>query len=234
MSGTYMPGFTIELCSQLNISRDSLNLHSEDFELDLPVGHQINKAKPLIRELSTKEIKAYRARFGGVESDEKGGPEFPLDLVVGTVVAVDDHPNRDTNWVLKVRLGENIESVSKVITNLKSRPGYTVDSMMNQKVVVLNNVKRESFQGVTSEGMLMCAQDKEGIVLLTVDAADGSRVIPKGAVKKSKKGFNYKKKFKKLKMKTDENSIPRFGKLELCVGDTVVSLTAPKPNSKIV
>ena len=90
-----------------------------------------------------------------------------LELRIGTVTAVEDHPEAEKLYILKVDVGE--EEPRTVVTNIKSF--YPYDKMMGRKLLVVSNLKSANFRGVKSFGMLMAAEDLEmgGNSLLLLD-----------------------------------------------------------------
>lgn len=98
-----------------------------------------------------------------------------LDIRVGTVVEVNDHPDAEKLYVLKVDVGE--EEPRVVVTNIKSF--YPPERMMGRKLLLIANLKPANFRGVKSFGMLMAAEDLDmgGDKLLLLEAA---RDMPNG------------------------------------------------------
>ena len=90
-----------------------------------------------------------------------------IELRIGTVVEVNDHPEAEKLYVLTVDLGE--EEPRTIVTNIKSF--YPYDKMMGRKLLVVSNLKSANFRGVKSFGMLMAAEDLEmgGNSLLLLD-----------------------------------------------------------------
>lgn len=103
-----------------------------------------------------------------------------LELRIGTVVEVNDHPEAEKLYILKVDLGE--EEPRTVVTNIKSF--YPCDKMMGRKLLVVSNLKPANFRGVKSFGMLMAAEDLEmgGDKLLLLDP---SVDVPNGTLMSS-------------------------------------------------
>ena len=103
-----------------------------------------------------------------------------LELRIGTVVEVNDHPEAEKLYVLKVDLGE--EEPRTIVTNIKSF--YPYDKMMGRKLLVVSNLKPANFRGVKSFGMLMAAEDLEmgGDKLLLLDP---SVDVPNGTLMSS-------------------------------------------------
>ena len=92
-----------------------------------------------------------------------------LDIRMGTVTEVADHPDAEKLYILKVDLGE--EEPRTVVTNIKSF--YPPERMMGRKLMVISNLKPANFRGVKSFGMLMAAEDLDmgGDSLQLLDAA---------------------------------------------------------------
>ena len=90
-----------------------------------------------------------------------------LELRIGTVTAVEDHPEAEKLYILNVDVGE--EEPRTVVTNIKSF--YPYDKMMGRKLLLVANLKPANFRGVKSFGMLMAAEDLEmgGSTLLLLD-----------------------------------------------------------------
>ena len=103
-----------------------------------------------------------------------------LELRIGTVVEVNDHPEAEKLYILKVDLGE--EEPRTVVTNIKSF--YPYDKMMGRKLLLVSNLKPANFRGVKSFGMLMAAEDLEmgGDKLLLLDP---SVDVPNGTLMSS-------------------------------------------------
>ena len=92
-----------------------------------------------------------------------------LDIRLGTVTEVNDHPDAEKLYVLKVDVGE--EEPRVVVTNIKSF--YPPERMLNRKLLLIANLKPANFRGVKSFGMLMAAEDLDmgGDKLLLLETA---------------------------------------------------------------
>lgn len=89
-----------------------------------------------------------------------------VDLRVGKISAVEDHPNADRLFV--VTLEDGTEEGRTICAGLKEY--YTPEQMIGKTVVFVANLKPRPLRGVTSEGMMLAADDGEGNVkLVTVD-----------------------------------------------------------------
>ena len=98
-----------------------------------------------------------------------------VELRTGLITSVEDHPNADKLYVVKIDDGS--ESGRTVCAGLK--PYYTMEEMAGKQVVFVANLEPRKLRGVVSEGMICAADDGQGSVkLITVDGeiSNGSRV----------------------------------------------------------
>lgn len=101
-----------------------------------------------------------------------------MDIRVGTVVKVEDHPDAEKLYVLGIDLGEG--QPRQIVTNLKSV--YPREEMEGRRLLVISNLKPAKFRGVRSEGMLMALDDEDlggsAIKLLrpSADVPDGTQI----------------------------------------------------------
>ena len=89
-----------------------------------------------------------------------------VNLRVGRITVVEDHPNADKLYV--VRLEDGTENGRTICAGLKSF--YTPEEMEGKLVVFVENLAPRALRGITSEGMMLAADDGNGTVrLITVD-----------------------------------------------------------------
>ena len=98
-----------------------------------------------------------------------------VELRIGTISSVDDHPNADKLYVINIDDGTvNGRTVCAAL-----KPYYTAEQMSGKQVVFVANLEPRKLRGVLSEGMICAADDENGAVkLITVDGtiSNGSRV----------------------------------------------------------
>ena len=142
--------------------------------------------KPLFRRLDLEEILETESSLsdgGGASNEEKDirGDyiEFEdfmkVDMRTGKIISVDDHPNADKLFVIKIDEGNN--SIRTVCAGLKGH--YKESELVGQNVVFVANLEPRKLRGVMSEGMILAADDGEGgVKVLTTDGEinTGSRV----------------------------------------------------------
>ena len=98
-----------------------------------------------------------------------------VDLRVGKITTVEDHPNADRLFVVSIDDGS--EQGRTICAGLKEY--YSPDEMTGKNVVFVANLKPRALRGVNSEGMMLAADDGEGNVrLVTIDGdiSTGSQV----------------------------------------------------------
>ncbi|MBR5987021.1 MAG: methionine--tRNA ligase [Clostridia bacterium] len=107
-------------------------------------------------------------------------PEITIDdfmkvgLRVGKVLAAEKMEKTDKLLVMKVEVGAEVRTIVSGIAKY-----YTPEEMVGKQVVVVANLAPHAFRGVVSQGMLLCADDgKGGIVLVSPEkvVASGSEV----------------------------------------------------------
>ncbi len=87
-----------------------------------------------------------------------------LDLRVGKVTGVADHPAADKLYVLQVDLGPELGQ-RQLVAGLK--PYMTPDALEGKTIIVVANLEPAQLRGVESQGMLLAAQDGDRVVCLT-------------------------------------------------------------------
>ncbi len=88
-----------------------------------------------------------------------------MELVVAAICAIDDHPNADKLYILKVSLSDSEEI--QIVAGIK--PYYKKEDLLGRQVVMVKNLEPATIRGIESNGMALAASDREGITLLTLD-----------------------------------------------------------------
>lgn len=90
-----------------------------------------------------------------------------VEMKVGLILAVERVANTDKLYKLQVDVGES--EPRQIVSGLV--PFYTVEDLMNKKIIVLTNLEPAKFKGEESNGMLLCAEntDENTCVFLTVE-----------------------------------------------------------------
>ena len=84
-----------------------------------------------------------------------------LELKIGEIKEVQEHPNADKLYVVIVDLGDKTKQVVAGIKNY-----YAKEGLVGKQVVVIDNLEPAMLRGVESQGMLLVASDEEGITII--------------------------------------------------------------------
>ena len=149
--------------------------------------------KPLFKRLELSEILAHEQSLASTEIDnnkdlnqvvkgsKKGGKKMnkqvegikylkfdefmAVELKVGVIRSVENHPNADKLYVISLDDGEDGRTIC---AGLKEY--YSISELTGKSVVFVANLKPRPLRGITSEGMMLAADDGAGNVrLVTVD-----------------------------------------------------------------
>jgi len=138
----------------------------------MEIGTRIAKAKPLFKKIEDKTIEKEKdALYKNLEEtkfmeDLISIEDFAkIDLRVGKIIGAEKVKGSDKLLKLMVDVKEKkLQIVAGLATN------YSPDDIMNQKVIVLVNLKPAKLFGIKSEGMVLAAEDS--LCLLTAPDAD--------------------------------------------------------------
>ena len=87
-----------------------------------------------------------------------------LDIRVGRILDVNNHPKADKLLVLKIDIGNEVKTIIAGIKNY-----YERDELMDKKVIVITNLEQKELRGIKSEGMILAAVKDDKVILLTPD-----------------------------------------------------------------
>ena len=159
LSAPFLPFSSARLWSMLGYESD---VHSQSWEealSDIEAAQKIGKPSPLFKKIEVPE--------------EEVSVETLLDVRVGKVVSIEDHPEAEKLYVMSVDLGDERR---QMVAGLKGY--YTSEELMGKDLVILCNLQPAKLRGVESNGMLMAAEDKEVVsVLLAAGSAPGTQVL---------------------------------------------------------
>ena len=80
-----------------------------------------------------------------------------LDLRVGKILKVEDHPNADKLYLLEVDLGKDLGH-RKIVAGLKKY--YKPKDLKGKLCTVFVNLQPAEIRGIKSEGMVLAATDE--------------------------------------------------------------------------
>ena len=192
---SFMPETSEKILSQLNTQKRSLESMNE-FGL-YPSGNKVTeKPEILFARMDIKEVlekveamKSAEEAQKGAESEGKAEeaaqvidveakPEITYDdfaklqFQVGEIISCEVVPKSKKLLCSQVRIGSQVR---QILSGIKA--WYTPEEMVGKKVMVVTNLKPAKLAGMLSEGMILCAEDAEGNVVLMQPEKD----VPAGA-----------------------------------------------------
>ncbi len=177
---SFMPETAAKIVADLNTKVRSLEEMSE-FGL-YPSGNKVvEKPEILFARLDIKEVlekveamRAEEAANNEVELKEEGpvidieakeeisyDDFMKLQFQVGQIIKCEEVPKSKKLLVSQVKIGSQVK---QIVSGIKAH--YTAEEMVGKKVMVLVNLKPAKLAGVLSEGMLLCAEDENGVLAL--------------------------------------------------------------------
>jgi methionyl-tRNA synthetase len=149
MAFPFMPFSSESIWSQLRMDGTIEDAGWKGLELSLKEGAKLEKPVP---------------QFAKIDVASEGG-EFQqfaiLNLKVGKVLDVQQHPNADKLYLMKVDIGKPITMVSGL------KEFYSADELKSKTLIIVTNLEPATIRGVKSEGMLLAAEADKQLALLT-------------------------------------------------------------------
>lgn len=194
----FLPSTSTGIFKQLNIESkkiDDLGI------LSINKGHKLSEPKVLFKklELGTKVEEKIAAVSSISFSD--------LDIEVGQILSVEKHPNADKLYVEKVKLGEG--KIVQIVSGIAKY--YKPEQLLNKKVLILRNIPTANLRGVESQGMLLAAEDKNTVEVISSDAEIGTKISLEGSKQAPKQSISIDN-FFKVKIVVKDNFIYAEGK----------------------
>ncbi len=96
-----------------------------------------------------------------------------LDLRTGKIISVENHPNADKLYIMKIDIGGEVR---QSVAGLK--PYLTPEQLLNKTVAVVANLEPAILRGVESQAMILAASSGVDVVPLVPEKAvpPGSRI----------------------------------------------------------
>lgn len=84
-----------------------------------------------------------------------------LEIVTAKVLEVEDHPNADKLYVMKIDLGGETR---RIVAGIKAY--YKKDELLGRQVIVVKNLEPAKIRGVESNAMLLATKDDKTLAIL--------------------------------------------------------------------
>lgn len=96
-----------------------------------------------------------------------------LELIVARIIEVNDHPDADRLYLLKVDTGTEVR---QIVAGIKA--SYVKEDLIDKQIVMVANLQPAMIRGQESQGMLLAASDAEGVAIVAPEKSKalGSRV----------------------------------------------------------
>ncbi len=159
----YLPKSMETLWDYLSESQESVHDQEWKEALEpLEVGIKLKEPEPLYDTIDLEEMRK------GSELEES---MKKLDLRVGKITKVKEHPNADKLYVTRVDLGDEERTL---VAGLK--PYYDRSEMESRKIAVVANLEAAELRGIKSEGMMLAAQEDDTVSLLRPEGSIGENI----------------------------------------------------------
>ena len=153
----------------------------DDSKIELPAGHEINKAKPLFKKIEDKEIEAQKAKLK--ENLKENEDENMSDLItidqfdevvikIGQIKEAEKIEKSDKLLKLQVDIGE--EKPRQIVAGLAKF--YSPEELTDRKVCVVSNLQPAKLFGTLSEGMILATGESGALLSPDENAKIGERI----------------------------------------------------------
>ena len=173
----YIPTKADEIAKIINIDIPEKWDDAKEF---LPVGHQINKAKPLFKKIEDDviddEIKKLEENLkDSMEEDSMSDiitiDEFDkVEIKIGQIKEAEKIEKSDKLLKLQVDIGDEVRQIVAGLAKF-----YSPDELIDRKVAVVVNLKPAKLFGTLSEGMIL-ATGESGALLTPDECEIGERI----------------------------------------------------------
>mmetsp|Transcript_13862 Transcript_13862/g.19854 ORF Transcript_13862/g.19854 Transcript_13862/m.19854 type:complete len:853 (+) Transcript_13862:182-2740(+) len=127
------------------------------------------------KEKRAREIAASNSGRQAKEGDNANQSNFTkIDIRVGKIVKVWNHPEADKLFCEEIDVGEENGGVREIASGL--RPHYSLDELKERLVLVVCNLKAAKIVGFTSNGMVLAAKSTDGTKVELIDPPKDSVV----------------------------------------------------------
>ncbi len=181
----YMPDTTANILAQISANKvDFDNCKSGAYA---PVANVTSEPQKLFERIDIEKFLAHvKEKYGVSETEDAEEDQIEVEIaeeatiddfaklqfVVGEILECKNVEKSKKLLCSQVRFGNQVKQIVSGI-----RPHYKAEEMVGKKVMAVINLKPVKLAGVLSEGMLLCAEDKDGNLSLLSPEKD----MPSGA-----------------------------------------------------
>ena len=184
----FIPETSKKIFGMLNLESQTWEKLDDKFNIS---NSEIRSPEILFTKLEDNDIKEWKKIYSGnqksrldkKESEKVHKDDIPrtegfsnLNLKVAKIMSAEEHPNADKLVVLQIDLGEEKR---QLVAGLRGY--YTLDELVDKKIVIVSNLKPAKLRGKESQGMLLAADDGNNVKLLEPkESLPGSQVYVDG------------------------------------------------------
>ncbi|ONI45502.1 methionine--tRNA ligase [Epulopiscium sp. SCG-B10WGA-EpuloA2] len=165
----FMPTTPSKIWAQLGITKgnltnwDTIHNFGALTEITAKKGENIFPRIDIEKELA--ELENAQKPIEQLQSNKELEPEVPISiddftkvkLKVGEVIDCEKVKKADKLLVSKIKIGDEVRTIVSGIAKF-----YSPEEFIGKKVVVVTNLAPVKLRGILSEGMILCAEDKDG------------------------------------------------------------------------
>ncbi|ENN96135.1 methionyl-tRNA ligase [Methanocaldococcus villosus KIN24-T80] len=154
-------------------SKEILDIMNEELDIEIR-GNELKKPKIVFKKVEDDDIERLKNKLKGDNMEFIDIQDFQkIDLRVGKIVEAEEVKGSKKLLRLTIDLGNEKR---QIVSGIKEY--YKPEELINKKVIVICNLKPAKIFGITSEGMILAAEDDKTVSLLTVDrdVKEGSKV----------------------------------------------------------
>ncbi len=184
-----MPNLAKDLQKQINLKNASFR----DLNFSLK-NHKISKPSILAAKIEREHLPVIDG-------------EFPLNLVVASVIDVKEHPDADKLFLLKIDVGERLPR--EIVAGI--RGVYKPGELKSRNIVVVANLQPAKIRGYESNAMLLVGKTTAETKLLEAPGAKPGDSVFIDGLTNSKKIISFEE-FEKIKLVIRNNNVYYKGK----------------------
>ncbi|HQT45299.1 MAG TPA: class I tRNA ligase family protein, partial [Candidatus Micrarchaeota archaeon] len=128
-----------------------------------------NNGKPGDQNAKKQGAGAADAKKPAEKPPEPPITEQNIDLEVGIIEKIERHPKADKLYVEQVKLSDGTRQIVSGLV-----PYYKEEELLGKKVIVVKNLKPANLRGAESKGMVLAAENEQGVV--EIISPEGARV----------------------------------------------------------
>ena len=208
----FMPFSSESVWKQLGMDSTISEVGWKGLEMPLKEGAKLEKPAPQFAKVEAAKSSEFQ-QFSA------------LNLKVGKVLEIGQHPNADKLYLMKVDIGKTINMISGL------KDFYSAEELKTKTLIIVTNLEPATIRGVKSEGMLLAAEEGNKLALLTpeTDLPAGTPIA--NGMEQGQKQVSFKE-FQKLEMRSGAMLPGQPTTVDLGTRKVSCSVTNPEAGKK--